>query len=248
MATRPSSSPKGERPEPSHPAEYVRHLSAIDPLPFFPNLARALRGPTNALVLTYLEMLHPAPQDLNGRIVGPSVALDCDQICEDLQISRRTLHIALSCLGTWWRTEEARGRAERVGRAFLNLQHSLHGSVKFYSIVGPQGWRPGSIVIIKRNAAHLQSLLQRVFLLDWPQAVIDPTQTHESHSSSIMSAGPSLSSLLSLPEILRVVLPDWGDRRAERWDRWRREHGRKPTNVSRMRMARSASDVGTPSE
>ena len=46
--------------------------STIEPLPYFPNLKSQLRGVTASLVLTYLEIHHPAPRDSNGTILaGP---------------------------------------------------------------------------------------------------------------------------------------------------------------------------------
>src|ERR1035437_3795756 len=76
--------------------------STIDPLPFLPNLARTLHGPTLSLVLTYLEIHHPAPESESGpysSLSSAPIMLDCDQACADLGISNRTLHIALNCLG-----------------------------------------------------------------------------------------------------------------------------------------------------
>lgn len=232
MANKRIKTPLGERPNPVHPSEYVKPLSSIDPLPFFPNLARQLRGPTNAIVLTYLEMLHPAPQDSNGEPTNDPVTIDCDQACEDLQISRRTLHIAFHCLCNWFSTEDARGRAERAGRAFINSDHDRYGSVKAYSVVGPKGWHPRQTVFIKRNLPRLYSIFRDAELSQLCLLSIESTLTSESPNSPILTASRLIR---SLPSLLAGLMPDWGDRRAERWDRWRRENGKKSNNPGRMR-------------
>src|ERR1035438_8887077 len=102
-------------------------MDANEPLPYYSGLAKVLHGPTLALVLTYLEFHHPAQQDapdgLQSLATAP-VIIDCDVVSQALGISRRTLHIALSCLGRCWGTEEERVRAARVGREFFNPAHS----------------------------------------------------------------------------------------------------------------------------
>jgi hypothetical protein len=245
MGNKQGSSARGERHAPAHPAEYAKCLSSIDPLPFFPNLARRLRGPTNAVVLTYLEILHPTPQDPNGDYLNVPVGLDCDSAAEDLQISRRTLHIAFHCLASWFKEESERVRAERAGRAFINPAHSVNGQIKFYSIVGPSGWNPGQSVSIKRNHQALQAAFSALHPLCFPVIETVPTQQDQSR---ILPLSRICASRRSLCDVLREVMPNWGDRRVERWDRWRRLEGREPTNLRRMRQATSSLDVVTPRE
>jgi hypothetical protein len=245
MANKRHKSPIGERPQVFRPSEYIDEESTIDPLPLFPGIVRQLRGPTNAMVLTYLEMVHPAPQDSNGAYLTLPVTIDCDCAARDLQISRRTLHIALHCLATWFLTEERRGRAERAGRAFINESHSQQGTIKPYSIVGPSVIRLPHIVLkIKRNWPRINAIFHT--------AGLDDLQYQR--FSSDLSANPLTTEMaiyapsLSLPAILQRVMPNWGDRRVERWDRWRRLEGREPTNLRRMRQATSSLDVVTPRE
>jgi hypothetical protein len=235
MANKRYKAPVGEDFKPLRQAEYVIGTSSIDPLPYFPGLARALRGPTNAMVLTYLEMLHPAPQDANGDPTNEPVTIDCDQACEDIQVSRRTLHVALRCLSTWFLTEHMRSRAERAGRAFINEFHSLYPNIKAYSVVGPKvSSQPHVRLSLKRNVPRLNALFQiaGVAFLQSPSAL---TLSINIPAPVIIGVSAYRSPVLSLPSLLQSIMPDWGDRRRERWDRWRRENGRKPTNLSRMR-------------
>ena len=91
------------------------------------------------MVLTYLEIYYPAPQDASGTVLRAPVTLHLDRVSEDLQISRRTLFTALCVLAARWGSEEARGRAARAGREFLNPAHTRNGHWKFYSVTGAIG-------------------------------------------------------------------------------------------------------------
>ena len=214
-------------------------MSPIDPLPYFPTLAKVLHGPTISLVMTYLEIYHQSPQDSVDRLPecspGASDApftIDCDTVSEHLGISRRTLHIALTCLGCWWKDEDARSRAARAGREFLNLQHSNtprrgYDTVKIYSVTGSKAYTTHRILALRRNLPKTQSVLV--------SAGLRPQQDPFMQEDDVCA--PS-SSVLSLPQILLKMLPDWSDRRAERWDRWRRENGKTTRAYSRMRGAK----------
>lgn len=129
-------------------------------LPYHPGLKRQLQSVTAALVLTYLEIHHPAPRNPDGTILTPSVTLDLDAVAADLEVSRRTLCVNLSVLCAWWPTEEARCCAARSGREFINPSHSRYGRLKFYSATGSRTWRPGTIIQLRRNYGHLKILLQ----------------------------------------------------------------------------------------
>jgi hypothetical protein len=132
-------------------------------LPYFPVLSRALGGVTISLVVCYLEIHHPTPKaipEAYGGLRNLSINLDCDQVCEDLGISRRTLHICLCCISTWWKSEEDRSRAARAGREFINPDHTRYGRLKFYSATGSKTWRPGTVIGLRRNSTHLENLLQ----------------------------------------------------------------------------------------
>jgi len=138
--------------------------STIEPLPYFPNLHRCIHGVTASLVLTYLEIHHPAPRDTSNqryqRVTSLPVTLNLDAVAADLQVSRRTLNVNLSVLCTWWPTEKARWLAARACREFLNPDHSRYGRWKFYSATGSKTWRPGTIIQLRRNFRHLNLLLR----------------------------------------------------------------------------------------
>jgi hypothetical protein len=204
-----------------------------EPLPYWASLAKVLHGPTLALVLTYLEFHHPAPQDTSephSRASEQPVVLDCDSVCADLGVSRRTLHIAFSCLGTCWSTEEERGRVARAGREFINPAHSLapqgHDPVKIYSFTGSKRYTsPARSLTLRRNHPKLTNVLAIAGLTQLPLAELQLTPEIDVYASS--------STVNTLPQILKYVLPDWGDRRSERWDRWRRENGHKSGQIGR---------------
>src|ERR1700721_572085 len=210
---------------------YKQEVSTIDPPPPFPNLVRQVRGPTNAMVLTYIEMIYPCPQDANGAVLDRAVTIDCDQACRDIQVSRRTLHVALRCLGAWYLTEGDLGRAERAGRAFINADHSLHGPVKIYSIVGSKCFsQPHSILSVKRNWPRLNAIFAstKLAFLQYP-FVSTPFGANHVPMNDDTGATSRCASILAR------VMPDWGDRRAERWDRWGGGSGKKTRNPGRMR-------------
>ena len=207
-------------------------MDANDPIPYYSGLAKVLHGPTLALTLTYLEWHHPAPQDSNDGHPGPEnapVIIDCDEVSAALGISRRTLHIALCCLGCWWSTEEARARAARVDREFLNPAHALppkgHDPVKIYSVTGSKAWQNHRSLALRRNLPKLVSILSQAGIIK-----------DQSHLAANVDTSATSSSARSLPQILASVLPDWRDRRVERWERWRRENGKKSRNPGRMRQ------------
>ena len=152
--------PFGERDTPMRPTKVPMPRSAIEPLPYFPNLKGHLRSVTASLVLTYLETHDPAPRGADGAILTTPVTLDLDAVAADLQVSRRTLCVNLSVLCAWWPTEEARSRAARAGREFINPDHSRYGRLKFYSATGSKTWRPGTIIRLRRNFGQLTKLLQ----------------------------------------------------------------------------------------
>jgi hypothetical protein len=213
-------------------------MDANDPLPYYSGLAKVLHGPTLALVLTYLEWHHPAPESTPQdspealfAIEGAPVTIDCDQVSAALGIARRTLHIALCCLGCWWSTEEERSRAARVNREFLHPAHTWHDPIKLYSITGTKGYAPpGRKLAIRRNYPKLFSTLALAGIIP----LDNQTQQDQNHCSAINGMGKPSSTVPRLPDILRSSLPDWGDRRRDRWDRWRRETGRKSRNPGRF--------------
>lgn len=132
--------------------------SQIDPIPYYPNLHRQLHSLNATLLLTYLEIHYPAPQD----DPEASVTIDADTITRDLQTARRTLLVSLSILSVFWRGEEARARGARANREFLQPDHSRHGTTKPYSITGPKTWKlPGTAWTLRRNTLYLRHILQQ---------------------------------------------------------------------------------------
>lgn len=161
MANQYDTGPIGERNTPMRPSKVPMPPSAIEPLPYFPNLKGQLRGVTASLVLTYLEIHHPAPRGPDGAILTTPVTLNLDAVAADLQVTRRTLLVNLSILCAWWPTEEGRCRAARASREFLNPDHIRYGPWKFYSATGSKTWRPGTIIQLRRNFAYLTWLLRQ---------------------------------------------------------------------------------------
>src|ERR1039457_906143 len=142
---------EGERYRPKYPRDYPASQSGLLSLPYYPNLTRALRSGTAALVFTYLEIYCPTPRQSPGTFLHGPVTIHLNQISQDLQISRRTLFTSLCILAARWKSEEERARAARAGRALLNHQHSRYGRFKPYSITGAIGYIPHTIVQLSRN-------------------------------------------------------------------------------------------------
>jgi hypothetical protein len=209
------------------------------PLPYYPNLKRELRSVTGALLLTYLEIYYPAPQDVSGAILRTPVTLHLDQISEDLQISRRTLFTALCVLATRWGSEEARGRAARARREFLNPAHSFNGRLKPYSITGAIGYIPHTIVQLRRNFPLLSAVLQKAGITSLTQQEsfgIDRFKTLDAAAISAPTAY-NLAQKESLSEILLRALVLSGDRRSTRYPRLRAavEAGLLPASALKVR-------------
>ena len=161
MAIQFDTRPIRERNTPMGPLNAPMPPSTIGPLPYFPNLKGQLYGVTASLVLTYLEIHHPAPRGPDGAILTTPVTLNLDAVAADLQVTRRTLLVNLSILCAWWPTEEGRCRAARASREFLNPDHIRYGPWKFYSATGSKTWRPGTIIQLRRNFAYLTWLLRQ---------------------------------------------------------------------------------------
>ena len=165
---------EGERYAPKYPRDYPALPSGLQPLPYYSNLKRELRSVTGALVLTYLEIYHPPSQDASGALLRAPVTLHLDQISEDLQISRRTLFTALCVLAARWGSEEARARAARAGREFLNPAHTINGKFKPYSVTGAIGYVPHTTVQLRRNFPLISAMLQNLSLIH----ISEPTRPY----------------------------------------------------------------------
>ena len=161
MANRACRPVEGERYDPKYPRDYPASPSRLPPLPYYPNLKRALRSVTAALVFTYIEIYHPAPQDSSGTFLSGPVTLNLDQISEDLQITRRTLFTAICILAARWRDEEIRGHAARSHREFLNPAHIVHARWKPYSVTGATSYLPHTMVQLRRNFPAIATMLRK---------------------------------------------------------------------------------------
>ena len=211
-------------------------MPSTDPIPYHAQLAKTLHGPTLALVLTYLEIHHPIPQDSpdGPQTLGNApVTIDCDLVCADLGISRRTLHIALNCLGCWFGKEAERVRAVRAGREFFNPNHSPpprgYGAIKIYSVTGPKEYTKPARLAIRRNISKLATILNSAGFTNM-----------QIPKGSFDEMGATVFPVSDIGQMLRTALPNWSDRRADRWERWRRETGKKSQNPGRMRGAKKS--------
>ena len=116
-----------------------------------------------------------------------------------------------------------------MDREFLNPDHSKYDPVKLYSVTGSKAYtEAGRKLALRRNYPKLLSTLTLAGIV----APSDDRIPHVAHVGMCKSS----SFVHSLPDILRSVLPNWRDRRVERWDRWRRETGKKSRNPGRMRQ------------
>jgi hypothetical protein len=200
------------------PTEYA---PLIAPLPFFPALGKLLSGVTISIVVCYLEIHHPAPasdfQSFAGH-ANPPIYLDCDRAAAELGVSRRTLHLSLCCIGTWYRVEGERERSARAGREFLNPLHTRHGKIKPYSITGSKAWRIHRILAIRRNLPHLHRVLAEAGLTicrTVPDCLLSPLSQTPSYEQ-FTSIEP-----LKLVDVLENACGIKPDRRVDRWERAR---------------------------
>jgi hypothetical protein len=220
---------EGERYAPKYPRDYPAPPSSLPPVPYHPNLKRELRSVTAAVILTYLEIYYPAPQDASGAVLRAPVTLHLDRVSEDLQISRRTLFTALCVLAARWGSEEARGRAARAGREFLNPAHTRNGHWKFYSVTGAIGYVPSTIVQLRRNFPLLSAVLQKAGITSLTQQESISTDHFKTLDDDAISAPTAhkLTPKESLSEILSSALGL--DRRSTRYPRRRTAEGNWPT-------------------
>jgi len=208
-------------------------------------LCHALGGVTISLVVVYLEIHHKAKSDDSERPAGlksTPVCVDCDQACRDLGISRRTLLVSLCCISTWWKSEEERSRAARAGREFLNPDHSRYGRLKFYSATGSKTWRPGTIIQLRRNFAHIENLLQNAGIATLAVQVHPPQIPFPKLTDNAISAPTAHTPAQkeSLSEILLRALVLSGDRRSTRYLRRRVAEGTGLPPASALRVRRNA--------
>ena len=208
----------------------------IEPIPYIPQLCRVLGGVTIAIVFTYLE-IHHSPPDVDpdaktphaGLRIAP-VTLDCDQVCEDLGIARRTLDTALQSLGVWWGTEQKRSAAARSGRDFLNsvaaFPPSTLARIKPYAIVGSHVLRIPTTLTIHRNPDRISEILTDAGIITTPteDQKVTPFAQISLYQRSTGSASDVLANVLGLVPVKRGI--DWG------WSQERaREHSARMTRL-----------------
>src|SRR3569833_85903 len=86
--------------------------STIGAIPYFPGLKQYLPNVTCAVIVTYLEMRFPAPQDHSGF----PVTVSPETICRDLRLTRRTLGLSLHAVARVYKEESNRWRCARAYR------------------------------------------------------------------------------------------------------------------------------------
>ena len=233
---------EGERHTPKYPRDYPASPSGLQPLPFYPNLKRELRSVTGALVLTYLEIYHPPSQDASGALLSAPVTLHLDQISEDLQISRRTLFTALCVLAARCGSEEARARAARAGREFLNPAHTVNGKFKPYSVTGAIGYIPHTSVQLRRNFSLISAMLQNAEITSLAQQEFVGINRFKTLDAAAISAptAHSLGQKESLSEILSRASVIAGDRRSTRYPRLRAAVGAGLLPANALKVRRNA--------
>jgi hypothetical protein len=206
---------EGERYAPKHPRDYPA-------LPYYPRLGRALGGVTISIVVCYLEIHHPAPApDFTAppRLRNPPVYLDCDQACEDLGVSGRTLDIALCGVAVWWRGEQERSAAARSGRDFIKPNPSFHvrthARIRPYAIVGSRSYSHPRTIAIHRNFPRLAQILIDAGIIPISQAPIDCTHLSQTYTSgrSALSVSSVLESAIGLVPARRGIAWGWSPER-----------------------------------
>lgn len=127
---------------------------------YCPRLNLHLKSVIACLLVSYLEIHHPAPEDASGRVSSLPVIIDLDQISRDLHFSRRTLRLNFCQIAVWVRSEAERSRAARAGREFLKPSHTRYGKIKLYSLVGRNSDSAGIRLQLRRNKPYLDSILE----------------------------------------------------------------------------------------
>ena len=203
--------------------------TGIPPLPYFPALCRVLGGVTIAVVFVYLEIHHSAPEpDLDQNpaaeparagLRNPPISLDCDQACEDLGVSRRTLHLSLACLSVWWQSEAQRSSAARAGREFLSLTKSVPArttnSIRPYSIIGSKQYEQHRIITIHRNTQRINQLAIAIGIPTRQPETARFAEQSQTSASSHSGHSPSeiLVEVLGIKPIKRGIDWGWSDER-----------------------------------
>lgn len=234
--------PIGDRIEGIRKADAPTYSSTIDPLPAYPMLKAQLRSWAATLLMTYLEIHHPDPQDYSEASAPYPFTVSIETMCDAIQVHRRTLLVSLYVLCSRFPSEEAQRRAARASREFLNPLHSMNGVVKHYSLVGPSSHRPGIVWTFRRNRAHLRSTMRKAGILRWNADLPELTPNYSSHTSAISAIpGPSFS---ALSEVLFRASELSLDRRSVRYPRLRKAiaEGLEGAEVLKIRRTRGSDE------
>jgi hypothetical protein len=111
-----------------------------EPIPYYPGLKDETGTIIGAILVSYLEKYHPAPQDTSPqrfqRVSSLPIRLSDERIMADLHIARKTLVVILSEIAVWYPSESRRSRAHGASREFIEPRHSRFRKIKLYSAVG----------------------------------------------------------------------------------------------------------------
>ena len=201
--------------------------STIGAIPFYPNLKKSFERVTSCIVFTYLEMHHAAPQDTLGRISSLPVTVSVEAVCGDLQVTRRTLALALFPLSTLYTSEASRWSAARAAREFIQPNHSRLGRIKPYSIVSANKLAHSHELVLRRNLPLIRTISQKAGMAQGFPHVFAPTppnrQANAEECRKMAVTQPTLHQApKSLAEILLRASVLAGDRRSLRYPRLRR--------------------------
>lgn len=125
--------------------------SAMEPLPYFPNLRRALASHGAALLLIYFEVHFAPPQDSPDA----PVLVSQRRVLVDLQLGEWVFRRYAAFIGTRFPSNAQRIVAARAGREFYRADKRVCGTLKPYSLTAAG---PG-MFSLRRNHPRLCSLL-----------------------------------------------------------------------------------------
>ena len=212
---------------------------------------------TSCLVFTNLEMHHPVPETL-GRLSSLPVTVAVDTICRDLQITRRTLALALFPLCTLYPSEASRWSAARAAREFIQPKHTRLGRFKPFSIVSANKLAQSHQFVLRRNLPLIRTIGQNAGMTQIFPHVLSPTlPLTQADAQECRKMAVAQASLLRSPESLAEILLRAsvlsGDRRKVRYPRLRKavEAGLEPASVlsakqPRGKKRRSGNNAVTP--
>ena len=198
----------------------------IGAIPYFPALKEMLPNVTCAVLVTYLEMRFPAPQDHPGF----PVTVSCESVCRDLRVSRRTLGLSLHAIARVYKEESNRWRCARAYREFIQQHHRKKGTRKLYSVVCDYNLERAHTFILRRNIPLLHATfancgISASSLAGWAKASSEPGM-HETKGATELTKVAAAPLLVSAPRTLAEILLSAsqlsGDRRSTRYPRQRK--------------------------